>query len=269
MSSSRPASDKKTQGLLGKAVRDYDLINNGDRVAVAVSGGKDSMALLYMLKERLNWIPIRYELLAVHLDMGFEGTSPLEIEKFCRQMEVPFYFENTDYGMKAHGPENKENPCFLCAWLRRKHLFQLSEKLHFNKIAFGHNKDDLIETLFLNMFYSGELSTMLPKQPLFNSRLTIIRPLCLLEEKAVKSFAKRQNLPEIFNPCPSAGKSSRKVIKDLLNSLYEGNRKIRGNIFHALSHVRPEYLLPSIPKKNRITYPDSFTFPQNPFKNLR
>ncbi len=219
-------------------------------MAVAVSGGKDSMALLYMLKERLKWVPIHYELLAVHLDMGFEGTSPSEIEKFCRRMEVPFYFEKTDYGIKAHGPENKENPCFLCAWLRRKHLFQLSEKLHFDKIAFGHNKDDLIETLFLNMFYSGELSTMVPKQSLFNNRLTIIRPLCLLEEKAIKSFGQRQNLPEIFNPCPSAGKSSRKFIKDLLNSLYERNRKIKGNIFHALSHVRPEYLLPSIPKKS-------------------
>ena len=239
---------QKTQGLLGKAVRDYDLVNNGDRLAVAVSGGKDSLALLYMLKKRLDWIPIRYELIAVHLDMGFEGTSPLEIEKFCLKMEIPFYFEKTDYGIKAHGPENKENPCFLCAWLRRKHLFQLSEKLHFNKIALGHNKDDLIETLFLNMFYSGEISTMVPKQSLFNNRLTIVRPLCLLDEKTIKSFARQLHLPEIINPCPSAGKSSRKFIKDLLTTLYERNRKIKGNIFHALSHVRPEYLLPTASK---------------------
>jgi tRNA 2-thiocytidine biosynthesis protein TtcA len=245
MSRSLSTADKRIQGLVGKAIREYDMIEAGDRLAVAVSGGKDSMALLYMLKERLKWIPIQYQLLAVHLDMGFKGASPLEMGKFCQDIEVPFYFEKTDYGIKAHGPENKENPCFLCAWLRRKHLFRLSEKLHFNKIAFGHNKDDLIETFFLNIFYSGELSTMLPKQSLFNGRLTIIRPLCLVEEKAVKTFARRQNLPEIPNPCPSAGKSSRKVIKDLLNSLYESNRKIKGNIFHALSHVRPEYLLPS------------------------
>ncbi len=131
MPQSMSAADKKVQGLLGKAVREYDMINNGDRVAVAVSGGKDSMALLYMLKERLNWIPIRYEFLAVHLDMGFEGTQPHWIEQACHQMGVPFYMEKTDYGIKAHGPDNKENPCFLCSWLRRKHLFQLANNLKF------------------------------------------------------------------------------------------------------------------------------------------
>ncbi len=248
MSQSISAADKKVQGLLGKAVREYDMINNGDRVAVAVSGGKDSMALLYMLKERLNWIPIRYDLLAVHLDMGFEGTQPHLIEQGCHQIGVPFYMEKTDYGIKAHGPDNKENPCFLCSWLRRKHLFQLANSLNFSKIAFGHNKDDIIETLFLNMFFSGELSTMLPKQSLFKGSLTIIRPLALLEENRIKQFSVRKGLPEIANPCPSARKSARKDIKDFLSVFYARNRKIKGNIFHALSHVRPEYLLPSISK---------------------
>jgi tRNA 2-thiocytidine biosynthesis protein TtcA len=241
----RPIStaDKKIQGLLGKAIRDYDMIEDGDRVAVAVSGGKDSMALLYMLKKRLSWIPIRYDLLAVHLDMGFEGTQTQRIEQACQQMGVAFYTEKTDYGIRAHGPENRENPCFLCAWLRRRHLFQLAETLNYSKIAFGHNKDDIIETLFLNMFFSGELSTMLPKQSLFNGRLNIIRPLAFLEENRIKNFSGRLGLPEIENPCPSARNSARKEIKDFLAAFYARNRKIRGNIFHALSHVRPEYLL--------------------------
>jgi len=250
MSQSISAADKRVQGLLGKAVREYDLINNGDRVAVAVSGGKDSMALLYMLKERLNWVPIHYDLLAVHLDMGFEGTQPHLIEQGCRQIGVPFYMEKTDYGIKAHGPDNKENPCFLCSWLRRKHLFQLAKNLSFSKIAFGHNKDDIIETLFLNMFFSGELSTMLPKQSLFKGNLTIIRPLALLEEKRIKQFSVRKGLPEIINPCPSASKSARKDIKEFLSVFYARNRKIKGNIFHALSHVRPDYLLPPLSKNN-------------------
>lgn len=241
-------ADKKVQGLLGKAIRDYDMIHDGDRLAVAVSGGKDSMALLFMLKERLKWVPIRYDLFAVHLDMGFKGTQPQRIEAACREMGVPFYFESTDYGIKAHSPENKENPCFLCSWLRRKHLFQLSKTLNFTKLAFGHNKDDIIETLFLNMFFSGEMSTMVPKQSLFKDRLTIIRPLALLEESRIKGFALRMGLPEIPNPCPSAQNSSRKEIKEFLSSFYARNRKIKGNIFHALSHYRPEYLLPSISK---------------------
>ena len=246
MTQSISAADKRIQGLVGKAIRDYDMIEAGDRVAVAVSGGKDSLALLYLLKARLKWIPIRYDLLAVHLDMGFEGAEPQRIEAACRELEVPFYFEQTDYGIRAHGPENKENPCFLCSWLRRKHLFQLSKTLEFTKIALGHNQDDIIETLFLNMFFSGELSTMLPKQPLFKDRLTIIRPLALLEESRIKGFARRLGLPEIPNPCPSAQHSSRKEIKEFLYTFYSRNRKIRGNIFHALSHCRPEYLLPPI-----------------------
>ncbi len=249
MASSISAADKKVQGLVGRAIRDYDMIQNGDRVAVAVSGGKDSMALLYLLKARLKWIPIRYELLAVHLDMGFEGTPPQRIEQACQKMGVPLYFEQTDYGLRAHGPDNKENPCFLCSWLRRKHLFRLSEKLKFSKIAFGHNKDDIIETLFLNLFFSGEMSTMLPKQSLFENRLTIIRPLALLEESQIKGFARRRGLTEVPNPCPSAGHSSRKEIKEFLSAFYARNRKIRGNIFHALSRCRPEYLLPSVKSK--------------------
>ncbi|MBI5605709.1 MAG: tRNA 2-thiocytidine(32) synthetase TtcA [Deltaproteobacteria bacterium] len=249
MSRNITTADKKIQGLLGKAIRDYDMIADGDHLAVAVSGGKDSMALLFMLKERLKWVPIRYDLLAIHLDMGFEGTQPQRIEAACREMGVPFYFEKTDYGILAHGPENKENPCFLCSWLRRKHLFQLSKVLNFTKIALGHNKDDIIETLFLNMFFSGELSTMLPRQSLFEGRLTIIRPLALLEESKIKGFARRMNLFEIPNPCPSAQNSSRKEIKEFLSVFYARNKKIRGNIFHALSHCRPEYLLPLISKR--------------------
>jgi tRNA 2-thiocytidine biosynthesis protein TtcA len=250
MPRSMSVSDKKIQGLLGKAIREYDLIENRDRIAVAVSGGKDSMALLYMLKERLNWIPIRYDLMAVHLDMGFEGTQPHLIEQACHEIGVPLYMEKTDYGIKAHGPGNKENPCFLCSWLRRKHLFQLADSLNFSKIALGHNKDDIIETLFLNMFFSGEFSTMLPKQSLFKGKLTIIRPLALLEEKRIKQFSVRKELPEIANPCPSAWNSTRQEIKEFLSAFYSRNRKIKGNIFHALSHVRPDYLLPPIPNKS-------------------
>jgi tRNA 2-thiocytidine biosynthesis protein TtcA len=242
-------ADKKVLGLFGKAIREYNLIEASDRLAVAVSGGKDSLALLYMLKERLKWVPIQYELLAVHLDMGFEGTQPQAIERACREMGVPFHFEQTDYGLRAHGPENRENPCFICAWLRRKHLFRLAKTLKITKIAFGHNQDDIIETLLLNMFYSGGLSTMLPKQVLFEGDLTIIRPLALLEEGRIKRFAQRMGLPEIPNPCPSAGNSSRNEIKVFLSSFYARNKKIRGNIYHALSHVRPDYLPPPIPKK--------------------
>jgi tRNA 2-thiocytidine biosynthesis protein TtcA len=246
MANSLSTADKKVLGLFGKAIREYNLIEPDDRLAVAVSGGKDSLAMLYMLKERMKWVPIKYDLLAIHLDMGFAGTQPRAVEQACLDMGVPFHFEQTDYGLKAHSPDNKENPCFLCAWFRRKHLFQLCKKLQFNKIAFGHNKDDIIETLLLNMFYSGGISTMVPKQVFFEGDLTIIRPMALLEDDRIKGFARRMGLLVIPNPCPSAQNSSRKEIKTFLASLYARNKKIRGNIFHALSHVRPDYLPPPI-----------------------
>ena len=197
-------------------------------MAVAVSGGKDSMALLYMLKERLNWIPIRYELLAVHLDMGFEGTQPHLIEQGCQKIGVPFYMEKTDYGIKAHGPDNKENPCFLCSWLRRKRLFQLASSLNFSKIAFGHNKDDIIETLFLNMFFSGELSTMLPKQSLFKGSLTIIRPLALLEENRIKQFSVGERAcRKLPIPVPAPGIPLAKKSRNSCRSSIDATEKSR------------------------------------------
>lgn len=240
------------QRLMGRAISRYGLIEHQDRIAVALSGGKDSFSLLSLLKDRLKRIPIHYELIAIHLDMGFAGNRPDLIQEFCETRGVAYYFEKTDYGVRAHGPENKENPCFLCSWLRRKRLFELSKPLGFSKIALGHNKDDIIETLFLNMFFSGELATMLPKQLLFKGELTIIRPLALLEEKTIKAFAERQGLPEVINPCPSALRSSRQEVKTLLKTLYAGNRKIKGNIFRALSNVRLDYLLPAgLNEKNK------------------
>jgi tRNA 2-thiocytidine biosynthesis protein TtcA len=241
--------EKKMAGLVGRAVRYYDLIADGDRIAVAVSGGKDSLCLLYLLKERLRWVPISYELAAIHLDLGFEGSQPEKVGTFCRELGVPFHLEQTDFGLRAHGPLNRENPCFLCAWLRRKRLFELSRCLNFTKLALGHNKDDIIETLFLNLCYSGEMATMVPKQPLFGGRLTLIRPLALLEERQIAKFSLTRGFPEIENPCPSSRGSLRREIKTLLNGLYANNSKIKGNIFRAMSNVRLDYMLPPLPKR--------------------
>jgi tRNA 2-thiocytidine biosynthesis protein TtcA len=127
--------------------------------------------------------------------------------------------------------------------LRRKRLFEIADEFDCNKIALGHNKDDIIETLFLNIFYSGEISTMVPFQPFFKGRFTVIRPLALADEKLIVSFARNQKFPEFVNPCPTAGNSKRQQIKTLLNQLYRSNKKIKGNIFRAMSHVNLEYLL--------------------------
>ena len=210
---------------------------------VGLSGGKDSLTLMHMLSERQARAPVTYELTAVHVDPGFKGGFSESLRGYCAQAGFPLRIEYTDYGIQGHSPENRENPCFLCSRLRRKRLFEIADELNCNKIALGHNKDDIIETLFLNIFYSGEISTMVPFQPFFKGRFAVIRPLALVDEKLIKSFARKQKFPEFANPCPTAGNSKRQQIKTLLNQLYLSNKKIKGNIFRAMSHVKLEYLL--------------------------
>lgn len=244
-------ADRKIFRTLGRGIRHYDLIQDRDRIAVAVSGGKDSLSLLWLLQTRLRWVPVRYTLTAIHLDPGFPGSRPRQVEEFCREVGVPFRGESTDYGPRAHSPENRENPCFFCSRLRRKRLFELASALGCTKLALGHNQDDIIETLFLNIFYSGEIGTMVPRQSLFDGSLIIIRPLALTAEKEIQGLVRRKGWPETVNACPSANVSARSGVKKMLHDLYASNRKIRGNTFRALSSVRPDYLLPEVPRGRR------------------
>ena len=234
---------KALNQAVGKALHRYDMISEGDRIVVGLSGGKDSLSLMWMLKHRLSFIPVRYELFAVYIDPGFEGGFAREIKAYSEEMAYNLRIETTDYGLIGHSDQNRENPCFLCSRLRRKRLFEIAGELGCNKLALGHHKDDIIETLFLNIFYAGEISTMVPSQPFFNGKITVIRPLAFADEDLIARFAKAQGFPDFVNPCPSAKISKRQEIKMLLKPLYRSNRKIKGNIFRAMSHVKPDYLL--------------------------
>ena len=234
---------KEIKRLVGKAIHIHQMIKDGDHVMVAVSGGKDSLALLWLLRDRIKRIPIEYAITAVHVDPGFGGNSADQLESFFSNHNFEYRIIKTDIGLKAHGPENRENPCFLCSRLRRKMLFELAAEIGCNRIAFGHHKDDLIETFFLNVFYGASISTMLPVQELFGGKLIIIRPLYLADEDLIKRYAQSIGFPEINLGCPTAGSSKREEIKNTLNHFYRSNKKIKGNIFHALHNVNPEYLL--------------------------
>lgn len=227
---------------VGRAIGRYEMITGGDRILVGMSGGKDSLTLMWTLSERLRRAPIDYQLIAVYIDPGFEGGFGEELAAYCRQAGYRFRWERTDFGPRAHGPENKENPCFLCAWNRRKRIFEIADAHGCNKVALGHHKDDIIETLFLNMCYAGEISTMKPVQPFFDGHFTVIRPLAMVEEDLIRQFARQQRFPRFVNPCPSSSESKRSDIKQMLDRLYKSNRKIKGNIFRAIRHVNPEYL---------------------------
>jgi len=219
------------------------MIGDGDRIALGLSGGKDSLTLLEVLAERRERVPIKYDLIAMYIDPGFDGSFREPLTDYCDAKGYPLRVEITTHGVISHGPENRENPCFLCSRLRRKRLFELADEMGCNKLALGHCKDDIIETLFINMCYAGEISTMVPAQRMFKDRFTVIRPLAFVEERTIRRFALEQSLPVFENPCPTAKTSKRQEIKALLHQLYQSNRKIKGNIFRSMSHVKTDYLL--------------------------
>ena len=235
--------EKEVRSLVGKAIHRYDLIHDGDRILVGVSGGKDSLALLHLLHERRRRVPIVYELVPVHIDLGFGSGRAEVMRDLFEALDLPYHIEFTDIGKRANGPENRENPCFLCSWERRKRIFHLTQQLRCNKVALGHHKDDIIETLLLNIFYSGEISTMLPSQSLFKGKITLIRPLALLEEKMTERFSREMGLPFAPSGCPSSGKTKRKEVKELIAALSKKDRKLKGNIFRSLSNIRMDYTL--------------------------
>ena len=232
---------KEMKRFVGKAITAFTMLEGGDRILVAVSGGYDSLSLLWTLRERLKRIPISYDVTAVHVDLGFRRNTGKRMEEFFTKNGFDYSVIYSGIGIRAHTPENRENPCFLCSRLRRKALFEKAAELNCNKIAFGHHKDDFIETFFLNLFFAGSLDTIHPVQELFSGKLSIIRPLYLLNESLIKRYADEIGFPEIDSGCPTARTSKRIQVKSLLSGLYKTNRKIKGNIFNvvqSLNHSR-------------------------------
>jgi tRNA 2-thiocytidine biosynthesis protein TtcA len=234
--------EKKVKRLMGRAVQRYGLINADDRILVSLSGGVDSTSLLWLLHERLERIPISYKLFAVHVDLGFKGEDYSAVQAWVESLGIPHQVIRSEFGPRAHSAENSENPCFLCSRLRRTALFEEAERLGCTKIAFGHNLDDLIETFLINIFYGSQVATMLPRQPFFGGEIIVIRPFALLDAGTIRRFHHKRSFPVTVNPCPSKNSGKRQEIRELLQELYRKNRKIRGNILHAMHNVNLEYL---------------------------
>ncbi|SLM32964.1 tRNA 2-thiocytidine biosynthesis protein TtcA [Desulfamplus magnetovallimortis] len=234
---------KKINRAVGKAICDYDMIQDGDRIMVGVSGGKDSLALLRLLSDIRERAPVKFDLFPVYIDPGFRGSIAKDLESSVNHIHGRLRVDYTDYGLLAHSDSNRENPCFLCSRLRRKRLFEIASDEGCAKIALGHHKDDIIETLFINMCYSGRIGTMKPCQDFFGGELTIIRPLAYLEKSEILKLAAIFDFPDFVNPCPSDGVTKRSNIRIFLNNLYKENRNIKGNLFRAMANVEMDYLL--------------------------
>jgi tRNA 2-thiocytidine biosynthesis protein TtcA len=233
-----------------KAIMDYGMIDAGDRLLVGVSGGADSLALLDLLNSPMIFVP-SFTLQVVHIDPGFDPTYEgyRILEDYLKAGGYDYVMEKTGIGPLAHSDFNKKNPCFLCSRLRRKRIFEIAAGRGCNKIAFAHHRDDIVETLLLNMFYSREISTMVPNQSIFAGELHIIRPLAYIREAFVKKYAWECRFPAIENRCPTSKTSRRLYIKNLLNELEKENQDIRHNIFRSMHHVKQDYLLTK-PVKN-------------------
>ncbi len=230
-----------------QAILKHGMVSAGDRLLVGVSGGADSLTLLKLLTGPLLFVPRPEFVLAVYVDMGFEGPNgypAAQLEHYFEKEGYRYLIKKTNIGPLAHSDYNrKASPCFLCSRLRRRQLFELAREYRCNKIALAHNRDDVIETFLLNIFFAREISTMLPYQSFFGGDFFLMRPLAYIEESLLKRFAREEGLPVVENPCPTARNTKRQYIKKLIKKLDADHRGVKENIFKAMQHVKPDYLL--------------------------
>jgi tRNA 2-thiocytidine biosynthesis protein TtcA len=226
---------------VGKAIIDYGMIADGDKILVAVSGGKDSLTLLRVLNDRRKFVPIKYELFAVHIDMGYPCHHPKILSEYFKKHGIDYHIEKVS--ILKPGQTRKDISCFWCSWNRRKALFETAQRFGCTKVAFGHHKDDIIETTLMNLFFHGEISSMVPKQELFKGKVVIIRPLAYVEESLIVRFAKVADFPHHKCACPNSVTSQRTKISAIINELEKMCPDVRTNIFRGTKRIKKEYLL--------------------------
>ena len=199
-----------------KAIEEYNMIEDGDRIAVGVSGGKDSLTLLCALACLKRFLNKSFELFAITLDMGFGGADFSKISALCQELEVEYHIIPTEIYDIIFNERKEKNPCSLCSRMRRGALHNASKEFNCNKIALGHHYDDVVETFMLNLFFEGRIGAFRPVTYLSRKNITMIRPLIYTKEKEIKAFAEGENLPVYKSPCPADGNTERARMKELL-----------------------------------------------------
>lgn len=212
---------KKILGCIRKAVKDFDMIEDGARVAVGISGGKDSMTLLYAMKLFQRFSPVKFELEALTIALGFENFDLGLAEDFCKKIDVPYTIQETQISKIVFEAREEKNPCSLCANMRRGALHNVMKERGLTTLALGHHSDDAIETLFLNIFYAGSINTFSPKSYMSRKKIHVVRPMIYISEGEIMGAVKRHNIPVIKSPCPMDKITKREEMKNRLKDIYK------------------------------------------------
>lgn len=228
-----------------KAVKDFNLIEDGDKIAVGVSGGKDSLLLCKLFQELAKDRTKNFEVKFISMNPGFGSMDIDQFEKNLEELEIPCEIFDANVWEVAF-KENPESPCFLCAKMRRGVLYKKVEELGCNKLALGHHFDDVIETSLINMFYAGTIKTMIPKVSSTSGKISIIRPLVYVKEAEIINFTKRNGIKPMSCGCPVEGEktdSKRSELKNLLKTLEAANPNIKQSIFNSMKNINLDYVL--------------------------
>lgn len=226
---------------LKQAIEKYALVQDDDKVLIGLSGGKDSMALVELLGRRMQIFRPRFRALAVHVVMKnipYQGDLKL-LEKHCSEFGIPFLLRETQFDAST---DKRKSPCFLCSWHRRKVLFETAKAEACNKIALGHHRDDILETLLVNMFFQGSIQSIPPLLRMDKFEQTLIRPLCLISEPELEQWAELRQYPSLLKQCPYEKSSYRPEIRKLIESMEKLNPQARNSLWASMQHIYPDYL---------------------------
>ena len=225
---------QKMMGLMRRCIDDYHMIEAGDRIAVGVSGGKDSLTLLTVLAALRAYYPKPFALEALSIDMGLGGMDFAPVEALCRKLDVPFTIRHTEIGKIIFDYRKEKNPCSMCAKMRRGALNDLILEHGFNKVALGHHFDDAVETMLMSLLYEGRIGCFEPVTYLSRTGVTQIRPMLYVGEQAIEHFAARMQLPVVHNTCPADKHTKRQEVKELIVTLQAQYPDLKTKIFGAM-----------------------------------
>ncbi len=217
-----------------KAIEEFNMIEEGDKIAICLSGGKDSITMLHAFKALQRFYPKKFDIIAVSINPGFEFFDVTLLKNICDNLDVPFFIEDSHAKEIVFDIRKEKNPCSLCANLRRGIINSIAIRENCNKIALGHNQDDALETFLLNLLYTGNIGTFAPVSYMDRSKITLIRPLIYTPEKDTKRFVKKNNLTVMPKVCPMDGTSKREFMKNLIFTLSKDIPMIRANLFGAI-----------------------------------